>query len=112
MDNNLTTVLEFANYQSSLKQQKEILKQKFKDDCIYAHNGGLFLPDFAWLAGINNINEDSQWIIDINGNPIWVEDVKEFYRLSYQNYVNALDQFGTAYQALRTQRSVKSLVGL
>jgi hypothetical protein len=109
---NITTVLEFANYQSSLKQQKEILKQKFKDDCIYAHNGGLFLPDFAWLAGVSIINEPSQWIIDINGNPIWVEDIKEFYRLAYANYAKALDQFGAAYRDLKTQRSVKSLVGL
>ena len=110
--NNLEKALEFSNYQSSLKQKKDILRQKFNDQCIYAQNGGLFLLDFKWLAGIASIKESSQWIIDMNGNPIWVNDVQNFYKSSYETYIEALRQFGESYQELKSQRSIKSLVGL
>jgi hypothetical protein len=108
----LEKALEFANYQSTLKQQKDILKQKFKDDCIYAYNGGLFSPNIEWLSAIYNIKEENQWVIDINGNPIWIENIKEFHRLAYENFMSAIAKFGETHSDIKKQRSVKSLVGL
>jgi len=107
---NLESALAFANYQSTLTQQKKVIKQQFKDNCVLAYNGGLFFITPEFIAGMAFGNAD--WVIDMNGNPIKIDVRKDFVDLATKTYNVAVCKYGEAYSQLKTQRSVKSLVGI
>jgi hypothetical protein len=108
----LEASLAFANYQSTLTQQKIILRQKFQDDCVLAQNGGLFLVTPEFIAGLQAISLPSRYVIDMNENPIWIEDVKKLISEAINCYKEAIHVYGNSYVKLKTQRSIKALVGL
>lgn len=106
---NLEQALSFAKYQSTLNQQRQLLKQKFDNDCLLAHNGGLFKITQEWLGGFDL---SSRWFLDVNQTPVEVEDPRALFDLAKETYRAALDEYGQAYQNLRKQRSVRLLAGL
>ena len=108
MDN----TLEFADYQKTHANQRQIARQKFQDQCVLAHNGGLFQITAELLAVVSSIKEPSQWILDMNSIPIWINNVDSFYQQAYNIYYTALNDYGNTYNQLKTQRSVKTLIGL
>jgi len=100
------------NYRNTLAQQTKILEQKFKDQCVVAYNGGMFLITPEFLTSIKNIKETDQWVLDMNGNPIMVRGVAHFYEQAYNVYYTALNNFGTSFNQLKSQRSVDSILDL
>lgn len=109
---NLEKALSFANYQTTLAQQKKIIKQRFDDACIFPWNGGLFQITLEFLGGVKTVENIAVWLIDINGNPIWIPDVEFFYQSAYKQYADAATTYGTSYEELKKQRSVNRLVGI
>ena len=108
----LAVALAFANYQSTLTQQKNILRQKFQDDCVLAQDGGLFLITPEFITGLKTLQDNARYVIDMNSNPIWVEDVQKFVESATGRYKTAITAYGVEFTKLKTQRSVKALVGL
>jgi hypothetical protein len=98
------------NYRTTLLQQKKIIEQQFKDRCIVSENGGLFLITPALLVSINDIKETDQWVLDMNQNPIYVQNIANFYDRAYNVYYTALADFGKSFNQLKSQRSVESLL--
>jgi hypothetical protein len=109
LDQQLEAALSFAQYQTTLNQQRRLLKEQFETDTIVAHNGGLFKVTQEWLA---SIDKESNWILDMNRNPVMIADPNELYELARTAYQTALAKYGDAYQQLRRQRSVKTLTDL
>lgn len=107
---NLEKALEFANYQSTLNKERNFLKQKFQDQTVLAYGGGLFKLTPEFIKSIESL--DTDWVLDLNGNPVKITDKTEFLEQARQTYINAITAYGEAYQLLRTKRNVKSLVGL
>ena len=108
----LAVALAFANYQSTLTQQKNILRQKFQDECVLAQNGGLFLITPEFIAGLQAIQTSTRYVLDMNSNPILIEDISQFMQDASHCYEVAITAYGTEYSKIKTQRSVKALVGL
>jgi hypothetical protein len=108
----LAAALAFANYQSTLTQQKNILRQKFQDDCILAQDGGLFLVTPEFIAGLQAIQTTTRYVLDMNLNPILIEDISQLVKDALHCYETAITAYGTEYSKIKTQRSVKALVGL
>lgn len=100
------------NYRALLANQILVLEQKFKDQCVVAHSGGLFHITPELLNQLSNIKETSQWILDMNQNPIFIGAIANFYREAYNIYYTALKEFGEEFNNLKTQRSVNSLLDL
>ena len=109
IDTQLEQALSFANYQTTLNQQRKLLKEQFETDTVVAYGGGLFKVTQEWLGGFDL---DSLWFLDANGTPIQVKDPRELYATAKAAYNQAIAQYGEAYQKLRTQRSVRSLTDL
>ena len=108
----LAVALAFANYQSTLTQQKNILRQKFRDDCILAQDGGLFLVTPEFIAGLQAIQTSTRYVLDMNSNPILIENISQFVKDALHCYETAIAVYGTEYSKIKTQRSVKALAGL
>jgi hypothetical protein len=109
LDQQLEAALSFAQYQTTLNQQRRLLKEQFETDTVVAHNGGLFKVTQEWLGGFDTT---SIWVLDMNGNPVVVADPENLYQLAAAAYKEALAKYGDAYQQLRRQRSVKTLTDL
>jgi hypothetical protein len=107
---NLEQALEFANYQSTINQQRQLLKQRFQDACVLAYNGGLFQLDLAFVAALKT--SSFEYVLDMNGNPVKIINWEDFTNQADHTYQQATTEYGQAYQELKTKRSVKSLVGL
>lgn len=105
----LEQALSFAQYQTTLNQQRRLLKEQFESDTILPYNGGLFKITQEWLGGLDL---ESNWFLDMNNNPVHVTDPAELQALAKETYRSAIDRYGNEYQVLRRQRSVRSLVGL
>jgi hypothetical protein len=100
------------NYRTTLLQQKKIIEQQFKDRCIISENGGLFLITTELLTSIDDIKETDQWVLDMNQNPIYIQNIANFYDRAYNVYYTALADFGTSFNQLKSQRSVESILEL
>lgn len=109
IDTQLEQALSFANYQTTLNQQRKLLKEQFETDTVVAYEGGLFKITQEWLGGFDI---DAVWFLDANGTPILIKDTRAFYATAKTAYNQAMTQYGEAYQKLRTQRSVRSLTDL
>ena len=109
IDQHLESALSFAQYQTTINQQRRILKEKFESDTVIAVNGGLFKITQEWLGSFDPTNN---WYIDTNGNPTYIENPGEFLSQARSIYKQALAKYGEEFTKLRTQRSVKALTDL
>ena len=109
---NLDEALAFSSYQATLSRQKKIIRQTFQDQCLLGYNGGLFFITPEFIVGLDILGIEPRYIVDSNQNPIWVENLADLKVKSVNCYKLAVENYGTEYSKLKTQRSVKALVGL
>jgi hypothetical protein len=109
IDQHLESALSFAQYQTTINQQRRLLKEKFESDTLIANNGGLFNITQEWLCSFDTT---SNWFIDVNSNPTYIENPVIFLAEAQLVYRQALTSYGEEFAKLRTQRSVKSLTDL
>ena len=109
LDQQLEEALSFAQYQTTLNQQRRLLKEQFESETVVAYNGGLFKITQEWLGGFD---KTSHWLLDMNSNPVMIADPDDLYQQASSAYKDALAKYGDAYQQLRRQRSVKLLTEL
>ncbi len=109
IEKQLENALSFAQYQSTLTQQKKYLREQFDTETIIAFNGGLFKITAEWLG---SFDPDRKWHLDINGTPIKIENTQELFETAKTTYNLAIEKYGEEYQKIRKQRSVRSLTDL
>jgi hypothetical protein len=100
------------NYRNIVVRQTQVLQQKFKDQCVVSQDGGMFFITADFLTSLKNIKEESQWVLDMNQNPIYIQNIANFYDRAYNVYYTALADFGTSFNQLKSQRSVESILEL
>ena len=106
---NIEPALAWTQYQTTLNQQRQLLKERFETDSVVAYNGGLFKITQAWLGGFDS---SAEWALDSNGLPVKVLDAAQFYDLAKTAYNTALATYGEAHEQLRRQRKVRGLTEL
>ena len=107
----LEQALAFAEYQTTLNNQRTLIRQRFQDDQLLAYNGGLFKITPEFIGGLQALG-DSGWAIDSNGNPIAIKDLQEFLSRAQATWTQAITTYSDAYEQLKKQRSVKALTSL
>lgn len=107
----LEQALAFAEYQTTLNNQRALIRQRFQDDQLLAYNGGLFKITLEFIGGLEALG-DSGWAIDVNGNPISITNPEEFIIKARETWDRAVNTYGEAYEQLKKQRSVKALASL
>jgi hypothetical protein len=109
LDQHLEQALSFAQYQTTLNQQKRLLTEKFESNTLLAYNGGLFRITPEFIAGYDT---ESNWVLDVNQQPINIDDHQNFLNLAKETYRTAIKEYGESFQQLRRQRSVRALTDL
>ena len=106
LQSHIESALSFAQYQTTINQQRRLLKDNFESDTIFAFNGSLFKLSQEWLG---SFDIDNNWCIDVNGNPAHIENPAEFLVSARSMYQTALKKYGEEFTKLRSQRTVKTL---
>ena len=111
----MAQALEFARYQSTINNQIDILRRKFKTDLIVAENGGKFVASLEFLNSLKTVIDEGindVVLMDHNENPIFITNLYQFYKRSLDTYLEASDEYHKKYTELRHQRDIETIVGV
>lgn len=115
MDERLENAYNFSNYKLTLASEIKTLKLKLKDQLIHSDKGGTFhisMELITNMVSLETIGKTSNVILlDINENPILIEDIKIFRETISEKYFSALNEYYTNITEMRKKRSVKAIVG-
>ena len=114
MSEKLTKALEFANYRSTLNNQRAILKSKAESLLSYSIDGGTFTIDPGLISFVKLLRDEGMEtavLIDIYDNPISVE-LDDFYTEIISRYVEATNDYLDEYGKLSKARSVNSILDI
>jgi hypothetical protein len=112
MDERLSKALEFSNFRVSLFNKKENIRLKMDSICSYAVNGGIFKADpqtITFVKLVLDSGRDGVVLIDVNGNPIEITDIRSLYEELTSRYFQATNFYYVEYDKIKKARSVKSL---
>lgn len=113
MDERLKKALDFSNYMITLNSQKRILKEKYREQIIFYHNGAQFtvtkeLMTFVTMLIENEYDEDVV-LVDDNETPVMIADLNDFLSSIMNVYFSATNTFHAEYDKLKHNRSVEKL---
>jgi hypothetical protein len=114
MSEKLSKAMEFANYRSTLNNQRAILKARVESLLSYSIAGGTFTIDPGLISFVKTLSDsglESTVLLDIYKNPIQV-DVSEFLDEILSRYTEATNDYYAEYSKLSAARSVQKLLDI
>jgi hypothetical protein len=116
MDAQLKQALDFANYRQTLSIQKRTLKEKIEAKLTYGYNGGIFKIDRILIVFVQMLIDQGRThgvpLLDINDNPIMVEDLEIFKDEIVDRYFTSTLEYYEQFENLKKSRSVEKLLDL
>jgi len=114
MDERLQKALDFSNYMVTLNNQKRVLKERFREQTVFYHQGGQFTITQSLITFVSMLverdNSEDIVLIDDNETPIMIADLEEFLSNILDAYFTAANEYHAEYTLLKTNRSVEKLV--
>lgn len=116
MDERLKKALDVANLMVTFNTQKDLLKQEFKEDCLYHDSGHRFTVNrelINFLSTLDRLghNEDIV-ILDDFENPYMITDVKEFLEKIFSLYIEATNKYYHKFIDLKSKRSISRVMDI
>jgi hypothetical protein len=116
MDKKLQSALEYADYNKSITVQRQFLKEKLDSDLTFGYNGGIFKIDQTlinftqFLIDKNRVTDIP--LIDVNKNPILINDIQQFQSMILDRYFSAVNYYIDKIGDLKKARSTVDLINL
>src|SRR6056300_461298 len=114
MQEEFQKALDFSNYRQTFAIQRKTLKEKIEAKLTYGHNGGIFKIDRTLLNFVEMLiykdRSEDVVILDVNDNPILVNDLIKFREEIFDRYFSATNEYFEEYQKIKKARSVESLL--
>ena len=113
MDERLEKALDFSNYMLTLNNQKRLLAEKYQESLIHFYSGSQFTITrelITFVSTMVSADQDEIVIADDNNILCMVEDLANFYSEIINKYTIASNNYYTAYDSLKKNRSVEKLV--
>lgn len=114
MDERLEKALEFANYRTTLSNQKRNIRSRMQVLQTVHYNGGSFLADDRTISFVgtllNNAKKESAIIIDTKDNPIEVENLSEFFDTLISSYNEASNEYKVQMDKIKRARNIKKIM--
>lgn len=113
MDDRLKQAIDFSNFNITLQNQKQILKDRYQDELVFYSQGGKFtvtkeLINFVSL--LKQQNQKSAIITDDNGTPFEIKNLDKFLDDTMNVYFSASNKYHTEYTQLIKNRTVSGLL--
>jgi len=113
MDNTVKEVFEFAKFQKTLQNQRDILKLKLESYLTFGYNGGLFKANPETIQFVKLLideGNETHPLLDLNDNPILIEDLKDLLTILLGRYKESTNEYYAEYSKLKKARNTKALV--
>lgn len=113
LDERLEKALEAAKYRITLFNQKENSKLKFKQALTFSKNGGVFSIDQTLMSFVSSLmsrSYDTAILIDVNGNPINIENLEDFLDEITDRYYQATNDFLIDYKKIQSSRKIAPMM--
>jgi len=114
MSEKLSQALEFANYRSTLNNQRAILRARVESLLSYSIDGGTFTIDPGLISFVKTLKDsglETTVLLDIYNNPIQV-NVDDFFTEILSRYTEATNDYHAEYTKLSQARTVKKLLDI
>tara|TARA_Y200000002_G_scaffold376474_1_gene380378 strand:+ start:2277 stop:2624 length:348 start_codon:yes stop_codon:yes gene_type:complete len=113
MDKRLEKALDFSNYMVTLNNQRNLLHEKFLENCVHYINGGKFnvtkeLINFCHM--MVSTDQESIVLIDDNNSPIQIEDLEGFLEDIIALYFKNTNEYLVKFNEIKQKRSVEGLL--
>jgi hypothetical protein len=109
MDDRLKAALEFSTYRINFFNLKESIKRKVDSMLTYSINGGIFKVTLELMNFVDlmiRLEKPFVVLIDMNGNPIEINDLAAFQEAITELYFQATNFYHFEYQKLKKARAV------
>jgi hypothetical protein len=115
MDLRLKTALDSANFMLTFNNQRETIKQAFRERCLYHENGRRFtvnreLINFLSTLIARELTEDVV-ILDDMEVPYMISDVTVFLEKIFDIYTESTNRYYQSYSKLLASRSIDKIIG-
>ena len=115
MDERLKKALDFSNYMMTLNNQRQLLHEKFLQNCVHYINGGKFnitkeLINFCHM--MVSTDQDSIVLIDDNNSPIQIQELGDFLDDITALYFRNSNEYLVKFNEIKQNRSVEGLLNL
>lgn len=113
MDPRLEQALEFANYQKTINQERDKLKDWLSVNLRYADSGGIFSLTPEFLSFVNMLAEKNQTqvvLIDNNNIPVQIDDVRAFSENITNKYFEVTNDYHHKFYKLVKSRTVEKAI--
>jgi|TARA_R110002153_G_scaffold139423_1_gene290026 hypothetical protein len=113
MDERLEKALEFANYRTTLGNQKRQIRSRMQVLQTVHYDKGTFSADASTIGFVNALMQNkktSSVILDTKDNPILIEDLQQFSDTLIEAYQAATNEYKTQMEKVNRARSVKKLM--
>lgn len=115
MDLRLEKALDFANYQITLANEKQAIKQDFLGHLVHYDHKGKFVISIELMCFckllIDSGNTSDIVLIDDNDSPILIPDLQEFYDKILTKYFEKSNKYYSKYTRLTSKKSIGDIIG-
>lgn len=116
MDARLKKALEVANLMVTFNTQRDLLKQEFKEDCLYHEKGHRFTINrelINFLSTLKTLGHDEDIVIlDDFENPYMIENISEFLDKIFNLYVESTNKYYHKYTDLKSKRTISKVIDI
>ena len=108
MNKNLEEIIELSDKMLSFKIKRQAINERFQAKTTIGYSGGIFKIDqsfISYLKTLLDLGKKSQVILlDINNNPIVIEDLSLFLSEMLDRYFSALGEYQASVQHIKESK--------
>lgn len=115
IDDRLANAIDASKYRATLYAQKNNIKLKYEQSIIYAAGGGLFKAEASLISFVSTLVDrgiNETVIIDVNNNPIYIEDLETFLSDILDLYAKASNIYLQEYKKIQSARKIAPMIGV
>ena len=116
MDDRLKSALDVANRMVTFNTQKELIKQEYKESCLFHENGHQFTINKELINFLTSLIQmgyvEDVVIIDDFENPYMISFVEDFRSAVFDIYTEKSNEYYHRYIELKKNRSVLTMIGI
>ncbi len=109
---NIEKAYDFINFRTTIVNQKHLLLAQVEERLTCYLNGGVFRAEPCFIAFIGDIIDsgyESAPILDVNNNPILIEDLVEFKNTLLSSYTEVVYDYWQDWENIRVERDLKKI---
>lgn len=113
MDERLEKALEFANYRSTLSNQKRNIRTRMQVLQTVHYKSGSFLADERTISFVGALlfnKQESAIVIDTKDNPIEIDDLAAFNDVLVSAFNEASNEYKVQMDKIKRARNIKKIM--